>query len=1214
MSTDSTPTFERLRNDELRSRLVGIRSAARGVLRTDLTRHFTDHSVTHSDRLTELVDQLIAPIQSGNNRLKAGELFVLYASCYLHDIGMYYDRAGDTETIARALAEVGGEGRSADRVGPMVWGDLRSETQVDLLRRYHHLVGREMVMSSVNSAEPPIGLQLVHGDRPEYVACLCESHGLDLDADQGRERYAEITRQRAGLRVELLAALLRIADILDESQRRANPMERRSLALGLKSQVHWYRHHYTEAVTCEEANRTITIWFDFSYENHALYSPIIPKLQTPYIEAELSRHTQVLNQYSLGWSLVWSTEPKAGSATDPIPDAVLDAMRKEVDARAGVPVQESISAAGLFAEKYAGVKERVAELRPRRDSMPAADHLRELGAIAADLWRAGGSRSAWNLLDLPFEQGKASLQPGERLEMGCLLARTMENDQPGWACQILMGLTPIADHLGADDPQKQAYWYLRAKCMFNAYLDEYPEAARHALVLTTCAAARQEQWSSLSEWYLLQGRLDEAMDVVREVQQAGEEPPIRAVLVECRIRALHGDMAGAEDVLRKAANSVEAIPDRISLAMLHAELLHLSFRDEEAAGILRESVALISGRIAEERALAVADNQAMVSLHLLEASSSHEFYALTDMRRLAGVELWDTSAVIRAQGAAERGEHYEALPVFWRLIASTYRLGCWRSHQWASDLMARECVEIASMRPEPHWVSEAVFHVLASRNEKLADLVGRRLMEWGDARRIAAAVASCIQYGNLSRHAELAARILSEIADAIPDEQVAPVVDWLLARCPASVDLARGTGGVFSSIWHAVAHMGCRLTPALAQKVVSAAIGHEEWTRKMPFREALIQAATACLPALSPEDLPPLVAHITPLATEGRLHFDHDYADVVNLLCQLARLAGPQVRDAIAARLYPAGGGPANTILVQAAPLFGRELREDDRVCEWAREIATQIRLQVQRVAPGQHPQEVGGSPGAVARRGSGGTVQVSIGGHLQGLRALMQYRHMLRPGELREVVSAILDVASDPANILANRESLLYGLAGFADCLPDDLAGIVFSRLSAIARGAVTVEGVAATDAGDPLNPFKMKMGTADDVRGMGLYVLSCIVKARPNEHRLNQMNELLAHALTASSNQVRRAGAVAARMVPPLYPSVFYDLLLATRDHDPKVAASAMYAFAGEGGLQLDEGQFHSLAYSILMAAKSSDRELRRAAAHALSRSEGLPSSCVG
>jgi hypothetical protein len=347
---------------------------------------------------------------------------------------------------------------------------------------------------------------------------------------------------------------------------------------------------------------------------------------------------------------------------------------------------------------------------------------------------------------------------------------------------------------------------------------------------------------------------------------------------------------------------------------------------------------------------------------------------------------------------------------------------------------------------------------------------------------------------------------------------------------------------------------------------------------------------------------------------DADLRFDLDYDKVVNLLYQLAQLAGPQVKDTIASALYAADGGPVNAILMQIAPFFGAKLRGDDRIREWAREIAAQVRLQVQRAGVGQRLGSAGGGPATVARTSNEGTVKVSVGSHSQGLRALIQHRHVLGRAELQELVSAILDMTDDPENILANRESLVYDLAGFADCLPDDLAGMVFARLHRLAAGAVVVQGVALTDELNPLNPFKMNMGTTDDVRAMALYTLSHVVSARPSEERIGQMNHLLARALTAPSDRVRRGGIAAARAVPQLSPSVFYGLLLATRDHSPGVAASAMHAFANRGGLQLEEGQTHALAYSILMAAKSSDRELRRAAAYVLSQSEAMLSACSG
>src|SRR5450432_749211 len=86
MSLGSSPEFRHLQDEQKGALLIRLRGAVAPILNNNLLPHFTDHTVTHSDRLTVLVDELITPIQAGSPHALADvELLVLYGACYLHD-------------------------------------------------------------------------------------------------------------------------------------------------------------------------------------------------------------------------------------------------------------------------------------------------------------------------------------------------------------------------------------------------------------------------------------------------------------------------------------------------------------------------------------------------------------------------------------------------------------------------------------------------------------------------------------------------------------------------------------------------------------------------------------------------------------------------------------------------------------------------------------------------------------------------------------------------------------------------------------------------------------------------------------------------------------------------------------------------------------------------------------------------------------------------
>jgi hypothetical protein len=157
MSLGISPEFRHLHNEQQRALLIRLRGAVAPILSNNLLPHFTDHTVAHSDRLTVLVDQLITPIQSGSpNALANAELLVLYAACYLHDVGMQHENAGTTQTISQL-----------DLARP--WDELSEDERRDLLRRHHHRISADMVWQSATQSAPLLGMSLPNELEPSSV-------------------------------------------------------------------------------------------------------------------------------------------------------------------------------------------------------------------------------------------------------------------------------------------------------------------------------------------------------------------------------------------------------------------------------------------------------------------------------------------------------------------------------------------------------------------------------------------------------------------------------------------------------------------------------------------------------------------------------------------------------------------------------------------------------------------------------------------------------------------------------------------------------------------------------------------------------------------------------------------------------------------------------------------------------------------------------------
>jgi tetratricopeptide (TPR) repeat protein len=484
--------------------LTELRERVAPILANNLLPHFTDHTVAHSDSLAKYADDLVEPLQASDQSLTEDELFIVYSACYLHDVGMQYERAGETNIIASLHL-------------PQQWEELSEDDRRKLLRQHHAAISAEMVMQSVRAETPVVGLQLTTDHYyPKYVARLCEAHTIDTETPL----YKELTSGAPNIRMELLSGLLRIADILDLSRRRANRSKAVTLRLDLEAQTHWWRHYYTEDITIDQTQKLVSVWFDFPKDHIAEYRRVVPQLQMPWIEAEFDRQVPVFHRYGFGWSITSVIKEGRYSDVEIMPEAVMAEMLKQL--YRNLKREEELHhhiVMGLFEEAQPHIDRRISELESRKSEMSAGDYLREMSRLATDIYELGAIRTAQKLLGSAFEKGMEELTAVERLELSMQLA-TIRGEEDAWgALGALRNLVPLAEELPDSHPKKLSFWKSWAKSLadMGAY-NEAKEAYERAIALASDEGEKSVLQAQVSEMHLLWGKLDEALTISPDME------------------------------------------------------------------------------------------------------------------------------------------------------------------------------------------------------------------------------------------------------------------------------------------------------------------------------------------------------------------------------------------------------------------------------------------------------------------------------------------------------------------------------------------------------------------------------------------------------------------------------------------------------------------------------------------------------------------------
>jgi hypothetical protein len=678
----------------------------------------------------------------------------------------------------------------------------------------------------------------------------------------------------------------------------------------------------------------------------------------------------------------------------------------------------------------------------------------------------------------------------------------------------------------------------------------------------------------------------------------------RSRLVRLRCMAMRDGSTAAVELLEKywidTARDASVV-EKVALAFLQAEILHLDGADSEAIEVFDRQITPHFPGLSTEYEIVARHNYNDLQAAAWSPKATPDFYNLVDQRRIARFDLTDSAAILGAKNAAALGKHYQALPDLWNELRRTYRQGCWRAHRWAAKDFSDECLQLG-------WPDEACVHAILALDEPSAKRVGEQLLALQQRDRVIKSLNWMLENATLQRHFTMACKVIAAIADAVPDDKVASVYDWASKRI-VGTPLTPIELNTVREAWNVIAAIAHRLNESQALMTVDIATAHPWWKQFCVDRKTLREVVGLSVRALPPDRLKSLAQDVVGHIVDR--HEDHDYAEAVNLICRIAGVGGETLKDYVASQIY-VKGTKFTAVLVQVAPLFKKEAALAEGLEVWGKQVAESIPRQVQRLAPGEEAKPCNESYFSYTSNLPDGGKQIVHFVGRTALHSVLVHRHSLSPETLDAIIQSVLKLLEDGDNLLGNKTVLLEVLPRAADSVAERYAGRVFEIAAPLARGEITEPAnvMSAADAANPLNPFKMGTGTPSEVQAVALYALAKIEQAKPGAYG-EALETILEDALTSVHPEVREAAMAGWRDMPRLPPSVQTSIILTTRDASPRAAAAAYHTIARCEAFHPTIDELKVLYQSLAVSVRSTSVEVRRFAATACQKLTGSAST---
>lgn len=237
--------------------IQNVYQAATSFLSTPINLDYTDHTVKHSERMLEIIDDILPAADFLNDC----EKYVLVCAVLLHDIGMQKANVFDNVDVS-----------------------LLTKDQYDKIRDMHNEYSEQIIIDSVSEEKAgAIKLGLVDDvSLVERIALVAKAH-RKVNLDEIKEN---IKVGGCNIRLRFLSAIIRLADCLDIDYRRVDMKKLKLISLNSESKFHWHKHKYVESLNFENETFTVSFLFPESFRVKPDFSDVF----TAAVKSDISRH------------------------------------------------------------------------------------------------------------------------------------------------------------------------------------------------------------------------------------------------------------------------------------------------------------------------------------------------------------------------------------------------------------------------------------------------------------------------------------------------------------------------------------------------------------------------------------------------------------------------------------------------------------------------------------------------------------------------------------------------------------------------------------------------------------------------------------------------------------------------------------------------------------------------------------------------------------
>lgn len=312
-----------LDREKMEGRIHRVREKAEAIWKKPLLRHYTDHTIAHSERVISILDKLCALVEP---RLTDDEAYVLLCAAYLHDIGMQQEKFFEMDVIKERFSD--------EEIAAALEDQMEAEA---IIRAWHHLVGEERIKYE-------LGDEYMETELVDEVAQVSKGH-----TKEDLSTYKDGTKAGSRMRLQLLAGLLRLADELDLDYRRVNLDDLNQAIIPAESKAHWWKCHFVESVDVQGDGR-IQLVFRFSEQDEPEVVHYVPIL----VIDRLSRKFEQEKLLDILWSYLrirLDETPKIDPPSvgkRPVPGEVLEIFRQEARVLTQDKATESIKTVAPF--------------------------------------------------------------------------------------------------------------------------------------------------------------------------------------------------------------------------------------------------------------------------------------------------------------------------------------------------------------------------------------------------------------------------------------------------------------------------------------------------------------------------------------------------------------------------------------------------------------------------------------------------------------------------------------------------------------------------------------------------------------------------------------------------------------------------------------------------------------------------------------------------